>query len=298
MFFYNSQRRETMASKSTERENLIMREALSAMRSLGGQTTRKEIRREIREHSDKISEQIVDEQRTSKKSGFKYHPFTYRSNFAIKHLIAADFINTEDNRNLELSEKGRNIDLDQFDANKDVRAISEPGFMRGKGSFDKRNLDDDDVESWREELLSALSKMHPKKFELFCRGLLTNMGVDIDESVGVQYVSDGGLDGFGYITSDNFRTTRVALQAKRWEGKVSAPEVDKFRGAMDKYNAEYGIFITTSDFTRDATRVAKSGTRIITLINGDKVCDLVAKYHYYVEEVTTYKLKSFYTDSE
>ncbi|MDN6408762.1 MAG: Mrr restriction system protein, partial [Tetragenococcus halophilus] len=287
-----------MASKMVERENLIMREALFAMRRLGGQTTRKEIRREIRDHSDEISEQIVDEQKTSKKTGIKYHPFVYRFNFAIKHLIAADFINTEDNRNLELSEKGRNINLDQFDADRDVRANSEPDIKLGKESSGKSDLDEDDVEPWREELLNALSKMHPQKFELFCRGLLTNMGVDIDESVGVQYVADGGLDGFGYITSDDFRTTRVALQAKRWEGKVSAPEIDKFRGAMDKYNAEYGIFITTSNFTRDAMKVAKSGTRIITLINGDKICDLVAKYRYYVEEVTTYKLKSFYTDSE
>ncbi|MEI4282213.1 Mrr restriction system protein [Tetragenococcus halophilus] len=287
-----------MASKMIERENLIMREALFAMRSLGGQTTRKEIRREIRDHSDEISEQMVDEQKTSKKTGFKYYPFNYRFNFAIKHLIEADFINTEDNRNLELSEKGRKVDLVQFDANRDVRSVSESDVTLKKETSNNTNLDEDDIEPWREELLSALLKMHPQKFELFCRGLLTNMGVDIDESVGVQYVSDGGLDGFGYITSDDFRTTRVALQAKRWEGKVSAPEIDKFRGAMDKYNAEYGIFVTTSNFTRDAMSVAKTGTRIITLINGDKICDLVAKYRYYVEEVTTYKLKSFYTDSE
>ena len=133
---------------------------------------------------------------------------------------------------------------------------------------------------------------------MFSRGLLTHMGVDLDDNIGVRYVGDGGLDGFGYITSDDFRTTRVALQAKRWDGKVSAPEIDKFRGAMDKYNAEYGIFITNSDFTREAMKTAKAGTRIITLINGDKICDLVAKYRYYVEPVTTYKLKSFFTDDE
>ena len=45
-------------------------------------------------------------------------------------------------------------------------------------------------------------------------------------------------------------------------------------------------------------KTAKAGTRIITLINGDKICDLVAKYRYYVEPVTTYKLKSFFTDDE
>ena len=140
--------------------------------------------------------------------------------------------------------------------------------------------------------------MSPKKFELFSRGLLIHMGVDLDDNIGVRYVGDGGLDGFGYITSDDFRTTRVALQAKRWDGKVSAPEIDKFRGAMDKYNAEYGIFIATSDFTREAMKTAREGTRVITLINGDQICDLVAKYNYYVKPVTTYRLKKFYFDED
>lgn len=168
----------------------------------------------------------------------------------------------------------------------------------------KDSANDTDVEKeteeepWKAELLASLAKMPPQKFEMFSRGLLTHMGVDLDDNIGVRYVGDGGRDGFGYITSDDFRTTRVALQAKRWDGKVSAPEIDKFRGAMDKYSAEYGIFITTSDFTREAMKTAKAGTRIITLINGEKICDLVAKYHYYVEPVTTYKLKSFFTDDE
>ena len=73
--------------------------------------------------------------------------------------------------------------------------------------------------------------MNPRKFEFFCRGLLTKMGVDVDDEKGAQYVADGGIDGFGYVRSDDYRTTRVALQAKRWQGKVSAPEIDKFRGA-------------------------------------------------------------------
>lgn len=140
--------------------------------------------------------------------------------------------------------------------------------------------------------------MNPKKFELFCRGLLKRMGIDVDDNIGTPYVADGGLDGFGYVRSDDYRTTRVALQAKRWQGKVSAPEIDKFRGAMDKYNAEFGIFITNSEFTRDAVKTARQGTRIITLINGDEICNLVAKYNYYVEPVTTYRLKSFYLEKD
>lgn len=265
------------------------------MQALGGRVTRKEVKREIRDHSETISEEQVDKVKKSKKTGATYRPFDYRFNFAVKHLIDADFIDTEDNRNLELSEKGRTVKPEDFDPIRDVRAV-----------LSENSADDSDVEEeteteeepWKAELLAALAKMSPQKFEMFSRGLLTHMGVDLDDNIGVRYVGDGGLDGFGYITSDDFRTTRVALQAKRWDGKVSAPEIDKFRGAMDKYNAEYGIFITTSDFTREAMKTAKAGTRIITLINGDKICDLVAKYHYYVEPVTTYKLKSFFTDDE
>lgn len=278
---------------SVKLESLIMGEVLKAMQALGGQVTRKEVKREIRDHSEAISEEKVDEVKKSKKTGATYHPFDYRFNFAVKHLITTGFILTDDNRKLELSEKGRMIKPENFNPMRDVWK-----------KLDENSANDNDIEEeteeepWKSELLAALAKMSPQKFEMFSRGLLLHMGVDLDDNIGVRYVGDGGLDGFGYITSDDFRTTRVALQAKRWDGKVSAPEIDKFRGAMDKYNAEYGIFITTSDFTREAMKTAKAGTRIITLINGDKICDLVAKYHYYVEPVTTYKLKSFFTDYE
>lgn len=276
-------------------ENLIMSEVLKSMQALGGQVTRKEVKREIRDHSEVISEEIVDEVIKSKKTGVPYHPFDYRFNFAVKHLITTGFITTEDNHNLELSEKGRMVKLEKFDPMRDVRAVLDKNTVDDNNSEESTETEE---EPWKAELLAALAKMPPQKFEMFSRGLLIHMGVDLDDNIGVRYVGDGGLDGFGYITSDDFRTTRVALQAKRWDGKVSAPEIDKFRGAMDKYNAEYGIFITTSDFTRDALKTAKEGTRVITLINGDKICDLVAKYHYYVEPVTTYKLKSFFTDDE
>ena len=295
-----------LANKNITNQNLAMKEVLIAMHKLGGQVTRKDIRNEIRANSKVISEAEVDKTRVSKKTGERYHPFDYTMNFAVKYLILAGFINTSDNRILELSEKGRKINLDTFDAEKDVRPFLEDN---NSTELKAKNLDevaasnistDEETEEdqWREDLLDALMKMNPKKFELFCRGLLTKMGIDVDDQIGVSYVADGGLDGFGYVRSDDYRTTRVALQAKRWHSKVSSPEIDKFRGAMDKYNAEFGIFITNSDFSRDAVKAARQGTRIITLINGDEICDLVAKYNYYVEPVTTYRLKDFYKDKD
>ena len=295
-----------MANRQINIENLTMNEILKSMHRLGGQVTRKEIRQDIHDNSNAISEDEVDKIKVSKKTGNKYSPFAWTLNYAVKYLIMTGYL-TQDGRLLELSEKGRNVDLSSFDGARDVRPVVEKMISKQKQNKasvpEKTNIEDsddsDEIEApWRQQLLDALMKMNPKKFELFCRGLLTKMGIDVDDEKGVQYVADGGIDGFGYVRSDDYRTTRVALQAKRWQGKVSAPEIDKFRGAMDKFNAEFGIFITNSDFTREAVKTAREGTRIITLINGDQICDLVAKYNYYVEPVTTYRLKDFYLDKD
>ena len=146
--------------------------------------------------------------------------------------------------------------------------------------------------------MDAVKQLNPGKFELFGRMLAKKMGVDLDENIGVKISGDGGLDGYGYLTTDDFRTARVGIQAKRWDGLVPSPEIDKFRGAMDKYNAEFGIFVTTSDFTRDAITTARKGTRVITLINGDQLTDLAAKYQLHVKPVTTYELDDFFKDPE
>ena len=295
-----------MANRQINIENLTMNEILKSMHRLGGQVTRKEIRQDIHDNSNAISEDEVDKIKVSKKTGNKYSPFAWTLNYAVKYLIMTGYL-IQDGRLLELSEKGRNVELSSFDGARDVRPIVEKMLTKQKqnkaSDSEKANIGDSDdsdemEEPWRQQLLDALMKMNPKKFELFCRGLLTKMGIDVDDEKGVQYVADGGIDGFGYVRSDDYQTTRVALQAKRWQGKVSAPEIDKFRGAMDKFNAEFGIFITNSDFTREAVRTAREGTRIITLINGDQVCDLVAKYNYYVNPVTTYRLKDFYLDKD
>ena len=295
-----------MANQQINNENAAMKEVLIAMHKIGGQVTRQDIRNEIRDSSVVFSEDEVDKTRVSRKTDKQYHPFYYSMNFAVKYLILTGFINTEDNRVLELTEKGRNVDLSSFDAEKDVRPFLEDNnsqelkekSLAEVDSAKDMNDEDTDEDQWRQDLLDALMKMNPKKFEFFCRGLLTKMGIDVDDTIGVNYASDGGLDGFGYVRSNDYRTTRVALQAKRWQANVPVPEIDKYRGAMDKYNAEFGIFITNSGFTRGAIKTARQGTRIITLIDGEEICDLVAKYNYYVEPVITYRLKDFYTDKD
>ncbi|MHB9953044.1 restriction endonuclease [Ligilactobacillus murinus] len=278
-----------MVNKSIELENQLMIESLISLRRLGGSGTRKEIRQDIAENSAIFDEKDVYEIRISKKSKEQYHPFYYRHNFAIRVLRLANFI-TDSKGILELTDKGISIDIKKFDPYADARIYE---ISSSHNITKNSNIALNITESWKDELLSSLLKLSPQDFEIFTRGLLKKMGITLDEEIGMKFVADGGLDGFGYLRSNTFRTTRVSLQAKRWQGKVSAPEIDKFRGAMDKHNSEYGIFITTSLFTRDAIKASRIGTRVITLINGDELCDLIAKYEYHVEPVITYTLDDF-----
>lgn len=295
-----------------ERENILMPEIINALRNLGGYASRKEIIKELKTSSDAIPEDYIEFSRESSKSGKEYKPFNFQFNFSINNLDFSGFVNIPKRGQVELTEKGREVELSSLDIEKDIHKLAAPEWEKRSKSkkLDKSlsseeyktdNLINHDeiseeveMDTWEVKLKKALKAMHPQKFELFARRLVKEMGVDIDEKIGISFTNDGGLDGFGYITSGDFRTTRVAIQAKRWEGNVSAPEIDKFRGAMDKYNAEFGIFITTSNFTREAIRASRIGTRVITLINGDEIVDLVAKYELYVTPVKTYELGDFY----
>ena len=76
---------------------------------------------------------------------------------------------------------------------------------------------------------------------------------------------------------------------------VSEPDINQFLGAMNKYQADYGVFITNSRFTNKAREAAREGTPI-TLIDGNDLIRLVIKYELYITPVTTYVLDGFYTE--
>lgn len=304
------------AGKLPERkyiDKIILKELILALRELGGVATRKEIKKELKTSSERIPEEYIDYVKVSDK-GNRFRPFNFPFNFGIKSLEFAGFVTPDENKNIELTEKGRTFDLsNETSLNKEVHRWSDPEWDRRSKANKQKSIKDvsvpteedeidkteeDKSESWKDELKEALMNMSPTKFELFSRALVKEMGVDIDKNIGIQPVADGGLDGFGYITANDFRTSRVAIQAKRWNGNVSSPEIDKFRGAMDKYNAEFGIFITTSVFTKQAIRASREGTRVITLIDGEEIANLVEKHQLYIKKVETYELDSFFTDND
>lgn len=292
-----------------EQEAYLMLPIIRELKRIGGQATTRELKRPVVANDDLIPEDALTTTKKSRK-GNLYLPFNFPFNFAIANLVMAGYLKRPKSGMVILTEKGRAFEGDSDKLTNDVYSISFPMWKQRSKHKEKSHdtpkqiIAEDEVtdktEEWRTELLNALIKLNPGKFEMFCRALVKKMNVDMDESLGVQLSGDGGIDGYGYMTTDDFRTTRVAIQAKRWntDHLVSSPEIDKFRGAMDKYRSEYGIFITTSSFTRDAIRASRTGTRVITLIDGDHLVDLVAKYQLYVTPVTTYELGEFFTDND
>ena len=71
----------------------------------------------------------------------------------------------------------------------------------------------------------------------------------------------------------------IYVQAKRWEGTVGRPEVQKFAGALQGKRANKGVFITTSGFSREAVQFSETiGSKII-LIAGDKLAQLMIEFN-------------------
>jgi len=103
------------------------------------------------------------------------------------------------------------------------------------------------------EILKQLKKCSPSFFEKLVVDLLVKMGYggtrkDAGKAIGK--TKDGGIDGI--IKEDRLGLDIIYIQAKRWEGIVGRPEIQKFAGALQEQRAKKGIFITTSSFTEDA----------------------------------------------
>lgn len=64
---------------------------------------------------------------------------------------------------------------------------------------------------------------------------------------------------------------------------------------MNKFQADYGIFVTNNKFTKAAKEAALQG-QPITLIDGDQLVELIKKFNVYVKPVTTYELLDFYDE--
>ena len=289
-------------SNSIENENLLMPIIIKVLQDNGGELTKQELERQIANENDEWN-RYVSHFKKSTKTGNSWRPFDFTINYSLKNLKLAGYVEYKRMAPIKLTAKGMETDANRLTAEA-VRAVSDPIWTEevrqkkaAKAESNAQEAPEDEIlgensqdwrdNEWRSELKRKLMEMNPYKFEIFCRGLLKKMGISIDKEKGVQKSNDGGIDGYGYSLSVNYRTERVALQCKRFsEGQVGSKAIDEFKGAIIRHSAEYGIFITTSTFTKAATETAKTGNFPVTLIDGDKLIDLIESYEYKVRRVS------------
>ena len=147
----------------------------------------------------------------------------------------------------------------------------------------------------RDELLIQLKSVSPAFFERLVVDLLVAMGYggsyqDAAQAIGRS--GDGGID--GVISEDRLGLDQIYIQAKRWEGTVGRPEIQKFKGAMSDQLATKGVFITTSSYTKEAIESAKK-SRLI-LMDGERVARLMIEYGVGVNVSQTYHVHNIDSD--
>jgi len=147
------------------------------------------------------------------------------------------------------------------------------------------------------DLLQTVMSCSPTFFEWLVIDLLVKMGYggtrrDAGQAVGRS--GDGGIDGI--INEDRLGLDIVYIQAKRWDNTVGRPEIQKFAGALQGQRAKKGIFITTSDFTRQAQEYVSRIDSKIVLIDGNTLAQLMIDYNIGVATVGMYELKRVDSD--
>ena len=147
------------------------------------------------------------------------------------------------------------------------------------------------------ELLQKIKDNSPAFFEELVIDLLVAMGYggsreDAGKAIGRS--GDGGIDGI--IKADPLGLNVVYIQAKRWKGKVGAPPVRDFVGALDGEGVQEGIFITTSDFNPAAKEFAERSSKRVILINGNQLADYMIKHNVGVSTTKTYEIKRVDSD--
>ena len=233
----------------------------------------------------------------------KQSKFTNRVAWAKSHLKAAGLIDSPRRGVYRLTERGRQVlatnptaigmsFLSQYPEYVAFRQPSsepsEPSTQGGSASGTATRVDDrtpdDLIDEGYRQLRTALAKdlreriasMTPSAFEQLVVDVLTAIGYGGSQEDAGLVVGRGGDEGIdGLIKEDKLGLETIYIQAKRWEGVVGRPEIQRFAGALQGQRARKGVFITSSNFTSEARAYAGAIQTTIVLVDGAQLAELM-----------------------
>ncbi len=237
--------------------------------------------------------------------------FRNRVAWAKTHLKMAGLLDSERRGFFKITPLGMQV-LAQNPTRVDLRTLrDQPGYLNARdgqkeeSSTESTSLTEDpqtpeeQIEnaymalrrSLGSELLSRLLSASPGFFENTVVELLVAMGYggtrkDAGQAIGRS--GDEGIDGI--IKEDRLGLDTIYIQAKRWSQTVGRPEIQKFAGALQGFRAKKGIFITTSDFSREAVEYAEKIESKIVLIDGSMLWNLMIDYGIGVSKTASYQI--------
>jgi len=200
-----------------------------------------------------------------------------RAHWARTYLGKAGLLESKKRGFHEITEKGRQVlasapkridikflrEFDQFKEWTSDAAKTESEVLEADATTISDRTPEDIIQSAHrmiesalaDEILSAMVQMPPAKFEVLILDLLQAMGFGRGRSEYKRltpFTGDGGID--GVISEDPLGLDAVYIQAKRYsaENKISRPDIQRFVGSLTGESATKGVFVTTSDFSRDA----------------------------------------------
>ena len=173
----------------------------------------------------------------------------------------------------------KNVDREKYREQRAAKALREqtgiPKDSESAQEIDEGN--ENDADSWREQLLNRLHQMSPEGFEKFIIFLLKQYDLKLTHIGGS---GDEGIDAIGTAPLSPVLSSRVAVQVKRYrpDGRpIGRETVALFqRDAMTR-GAERAILVTLSRFTDAARKAATDASPTVDLIGGHQLTDLILK---------------------
>lgn len=149
------------------------------------------------------------------------------------------------------------------------------------------------VQNLVDEVLDLVLQQDSDFFERLVMDLLVKMGYG--EGKVTRRSRDGGIDGI--IDEDKLGLEKIYIQAKRWQqgNNVGRSDVESFVGAIDRQRGNKGVFITTSDFSKEAYEHSSTHVNLVK-INGRKLADLMIQYNIGVTIKNVYEIKKIDSD--
>jgi len=147
------------------------------------------------------------------------------------------------------------------------------------------------------EVLQRVKSCSPRFFEHLVVDLLLKMGYGRAGDGAGERVGKSGDEGIdGIISEDRLGLEMVYLQAKRWEGTVGRPEIQKFVGALHGRRARKGVFITTGSFSAEATAYVQTIDPKVALVDGKQLAEYMIDFGLGVSLARAYEVKRIDTD--